>query len=354
MTETYSDLLIRIGRLDTERGTYPVEAELDDGAMFVGGELRLDVGSLTATPIWLDPSEYGFALFEALFAGTMRRAYERAFGQAAARADRRTRVRLWIDDAASELQGLAWEGMYHMRDNRRVPLVVSTLTPFSRYVGLPRLAPPPVPPPEKGRPIRMLFAVSSPSDLEGFGLTPLDVGQEVGKLRNSVGRLQQSGLLTTRVLVGNTGLSSSLRQELEQEGYEIVDGPLTLSSLVRQMSDCHVVHLMCHGVTSPNDDMAGLVLEDADGRARITNDQELLQALAVAEQLPRLLFLMSGDSPRGHSVNPHVRLGRELVSHGIPAAIVMQDVITIEGAGLVTSAFYDRLLRHGYADAALK
>jgi hypothetical protein len=106
------------------------------------------------------------------------------------------------------------------------------------------------------------------------------------------------------------------------------------------MSDCHVVHLMCHGATSRNDDVAGLVLENADGRARITKDQELVQALAVAEQLPRLLFLISGDSQRGHSVNPHVRLGRELVNHGIPAAIVMQDVITSEGAGLFTSAFY--------------
>ena len=50
MTEPYSDLLIRIGRMDAATGAYPVEAELDDGSAFAG-ELRLD---------WFRRSDKGF------------------------------------------------------------------------------------------------------------------------------------------------------------------------------------------------------------------------------------------------------------------------------------------------------
>ena len=89
MGDTYSDLLIRIGPQDNTTGAYSVEAQLDDGASWeFSGELRLDHDRLTATRS--DPVEYGFALFDTLFTGTVRRVYDEAFtGSLAKRAEAR-------------------------------------------------------------------------------------------------------------------------------------------------------------------------------------------------------------------------------------------------------------------------
>ena len=348
MGDIYSDLLIRIRLQDNTSEAYSVEAQLDDGTAGVfHGELRLDHDRLTATRS--DPVEYGLALFDTLFTGDVRRAYDEAFGEAG----QGMRVRLWIDDAASELHALAWEGIYHMRAGQPAPLFLSCLTPFSRYADLPLAAAPPVPSLEMGRPVRMLFALSSPSDLDRFGYARLDADLETEKLRASIGGLEQNGLLAVRVMAGRTGLSSRLREELAAKGYEIVDGPTTPSSLIQQTRDCHIVHLVCHGVMNPTDNIAGLVLEDDDGKSQILQDQDLLQTLGAAAQLPQLFFLANGDSPRVPGETPLARLGRELVRSGIPAVVVMQDAISIESASLFTSAFYDKLLRHGYVDKAL-
>jgi hypothetical protein len=48
MSETYSDSVIRIRPSDSATDAYPVEAELEDGAMFVGGSC-----ALTSTDSWL-------------------------------------------------------------------------------------------------------------------------------------------------------------------------------------------------------------------------------------------------------------------------------------------------------------
>ena len=157
MGDIYSDLLIRIRPQDTTSEAYSVEAQLNDGAAGVfRGELRLDHDRLTATRS--DPVEYGLALFDTLFTGAVRRAYDEAFTGSPGEAGQGMRVRLWIDDAASELHALAWEGIYHMRTGQPAPLFLSCLTPFSRYADLLLAAPPPVPSSKWGAP----FACCSP------------------------------------------------------------------------------------------------------------------------------------------------------------------------------------------------
>lgn len=67
MDEGYADGLIRIQPWDEAMGAYPVEATLDDGSFFDGGELRLDQEKLLANQN--DALAYGVALFDALLVG---------------------------------------------------------------------------------------------------------------------------------------------------------------------------------------------------------------------------------------------------------------------------------------------
>src|SRR3972149_5299016 len=106
MPDNYTDLRIRVRAWKEAGGFYPVEAELDDGSRFEGGELRLDQQALLASE--LDPKAYGQLLFNALFARDIRRAYDRAPPRADALTGGRLRVQLWVDDEAVELHAIPW------------------------------------------------------------------------------------------------------------------------------------------------------------------------------------------------------------------------------------------------------
>jgi hypothetical protein len=345
MDETYREILIEIFARDEDRSIYPVRATLDDGSHFSDGALHPDLLEELMV-LSLDLEEYGLHLFRALFAGPMREVYELVIGRAE-EAGRPVRFRLWIDDDAPELHALHWERMYHLRKGHPVPLLTSTLTPFSRYVKSPFPSPPPV----TERPIRILFAVASPAELDNFGLMPLDLEEEVAALYEALGDLQQRGLVQVRLLAGRTGLSPQTRSLLQEGGVQIVEGATSLTNLLRQGRDCHVFHLMCHGATARG--TAALLLEDSDGKVNIVRDRVLVSRLATVEPLPHLMFLASGDRARDPGDNPHLRLGWQLVRLGIPAVVLMQDEVSIEGARQLTNDFYRRLLEHGLVDQAL-
>ena len=193
MAGSYRNLLIRIGPWDQDRRCYPTEAELGDGSIFQS-ELRLDVSDLRAAA--LDAKAYGLALFNALFVGRIRTAYDRAIAPAEDQADSRLRIRLWIDDAAVELHALAWERMYHEYGGQAHPIATSAVTPFSRYTGLEL----PEPAPVSERPLRLLVVTTNPVGLESFGLTPIDVDREVDTLRQALGDLGRKKLVQVTLL----------------------------------------------------------------------------------------------------------------------------------------------------------
>ena len=58
-------------------------------------------------------------LFDALFTGKIRRAYDKVTGRAEAEAKGRVRVCLWIDNGAAELHALPWERLYHITRGSR-------------------------------------------------------------------------------------------------------------------------------------------------------------------------------------------------------------------------------------------
>ena len=101
-----TDLLIRIQPWDEARQCYPTEAWMNGTVHFADGEMHLDHRALQA--IENDISTYGLTLFDTLFSGAIRRAYDRAMGVAETRSEGRLRVRLWIDPHAPELHALLW------------------------------------------------------------------------------------------------------------------------------------------------------------------------------------------------------------------------------------------------------
>lgn len=351
MSEPYTDIRILIGRR-SEDGSYPLRAELDDGSVFDGGALRVQMEKLLAAV--LDPKEYGLDLFDALFSGPIRRAYDKVSGRAEAETEGRVRVRLWIDDGAAELHAVPWERIYHIHRGREVALAASVLTPFSRYTGLELREGEMV----TERPVRLLFAISNPSDLPP-NLAPIDVEQEVRDLHKALGSLQQAGQVEITILPGRTGLSPELHARLEKDDYRIKPGATTLTTLLELMSDFHICHFLGHGHferrDSQGEGVTHLHLEQADGTWMATADGAVADGVARMERPPHLVFLAACESAKrvAESENAFVGLGPKLVKVGVPAVVAMQDLLPMEMAGDLTGHFYSGLLEHGVVDRAL-
>ena len=179
MSEKYTDILIHIRDWIKEIAAYPVEATLGDGSFFFG-HLNLDEQQLLQAEF--EPAEYGRLLHQALFAGSIGQAFERARGMAGQQSEGRLRLRLWLDSRATKLHSLKWERLYQPHQDEPIPLSITTQTPFSRYTGLGIAEPRPV----DERPVQLLFAIANPTDLEAeYKLAPIDVEREVETLRQA-------------------------------------------------------------------------------------------------------------------------------------------------------------------------
>ncbi|MBL8056659.1 MAG: CHAT domain-containing protein, partial [Anaerolineales bacterium] len=354
MAEAYTDLLIRIFPAPEPGAAYPVEAELDDGSRFTGGQLQLDQAQLLRHQ--LDPAAYGLALFEALFpaGGDLRRAYDKATGQAEAQSNGRLRVRLWVDDEAVELHALAWERLYHWHKGQAVPLGASALTPFSRYTSLETREPAPI----AETPLRMLVAVSNPANLPA-GLAAADLDVEIENLRRALAELRRAGQLEITLLPGRTGLTAGLRGRLEAEGYHIAEGPTNLFNIAPHLAKCHIFHFIGHGLFRRRDEhgegQAALLLEKANGERQLVKDEEIQAMFAALGTLPHLTFLVACESATrdAAATSPFVGLGPKLVQAGVPAVVAMQQQVPVDLARALAGEFYARLAEHGEVDRAL-
>lgn len=348
----YTDLLIRIHAVDKERAFYPVEAWVNDDVHFADGELHIDGAALQAAE--RDPTAYGLALFYALFAGSIRRAYDRATGYADAETHGRLRVRLWIDPRAVALHALAWERLHHLHQNVPFPITTLAQTPFSRYTGLDVAAPTPI----TARPIRMLVAIANPKDLADYNLTAIDVEQEITSLMQALGNLRETEQLKVTVLPGITPLSATLRARLEREGYTIADGATTLDAIIGLLSadqGYHILHLLSHGAYDGRRRANVLFWEDVDGYASLVKDKDIAAQISALDHPPHLIFAASCESAKRdpEKGNPFVGLAARLVQAGTPAVVAMQDTVPIAAARALSQHFYRHLLEHGIVDRAM-
>lgn len=339
-----TDLLLRIK--PQANGVYPVEAIVDggDGGHYTGGELRVAVSEFV--PLALDSEKYGKKLFEGLFAGEIRRAYDKAVAKAEADPASHLRVRVWIDANAPELHTLNWERLYHQYRGQVAPLAVSAGTPLSRYTPLET----PIPPAVVERPIRLFISVANPSDLPP-DLKPARVEEEIETLRQAV-----SGNANWQVslLAGRTGLPQAVKDKLQAEGWELLEGATTLTNIARGVQDAHVWHFIGHGSFNRQTRNGLLHLEKDDGTRQAAPDVDVVQKLSGARHL-RLIFMVACQSAERPAdiEHPFIGVAPKLVQSGVPAIIAMQDFVPMEFARLLTGDFYQRLAAHGKVDEAL-
>jgi len=351
-SESYFDVQIRIQGLDAATRAYPVEIRLANGSHFEGGALRLDRDLLAASE--QDPQRYGHLLFEALFDSPLLGAYHQAVAYADLQCEGRLRIRLWIDHAAAELHAVVWERIHHSVQGMSLPVAAAAKTPFSRYIGLQARDPAPI----AERPIRMLFVVSNPSDIGGEGVAPLEVEQEIETLADALGDLNGTDMLRVTCMPGRSGVSDSLRQRLEREGYQLRDGAASMDHILKTLSQddgCHVLHFLGHGQFNPRWQRAELLLEDGQGQTAHVTDDRVAALLTSTDSPLSLIFLAACKSARRSEANPNpfVGLAPKLVQVGVPAVVAMQDTIPMPTARRLTREFYRYLLAHGVVDRAM-
>jgi hypothetical protein len=310
--------------------------------------MRLDRQALLEN--LLKPEAYGLALFDALFAGKVLRAYDRAMG----RAEGYVRVRLWIDEDAADLHALPWERLYHIPGEQPLPLTTSARTPFSRYTSLSL----PEPEPLAGDPVRLLFAVANPRDLPKT-MHPVDVEDEIQSFHQALGELGLSNRFQVTILPGRTGLSPHLLRQLQGDGYEILEGATTLTRILRHLPRFRILHFVGHGVFRKdgpgNDGTAALYLETEDGTRDRSSDDDIVPKLANIDPLPHLIFLEACQTATrpDDAQHPWIGLGPRLVRTGVPAVVAMQDPVPMRLARELMSHFYRELLEQGLVDRAL-
>ncbi len=349
--DEYFDLQIRIQHFDPAIRGHPVEALLGNGSHFEDGELHLDQDRLRAEEG--NPQEYGTILFDALFSGPIRSAYDQAMAYADIQTEKRLRVRLWIDNDAAELHGLAWERLHHQVQGIALPTAASSEMPFSRYIGLTT----PEPAPVTKRPVRLLFAISNPADLPA-DLASLDVEKEVNNLLDALGDLRDAKGLQVALMPGRTGLPEALCSRLEREGYQICQGPSSIDHIIRTLSredGYHILHYLGHGQFGRQPGQAHLFLEDENGNVELMRDERIALLLGSVGSQLRLVFLAACESAKRASGNnsPFVGLAPKLIQVGIPAVVAMQDTVHVTMAQKLTYDFYSYLLEHGVVDRAM-
>jgi hypothetical protein len=386
MNEAHVDCRIRIQAIDEDRQLYPVEAEIElpdqkEPLSFRDGWFDLDEKGLALDKLNLEA--YGKRLYDALFDGPVDDAYMQALSYAQMKSAGRLRLRLEIDRAAPELHALRWETLHPANRRQLEPLATDAQTPFSRYtpLNIPKATP-------GEYPVKILYAVANPADLDQWGMADVDVETEIRNILAACADLRRTGLVELTIMPGQSEeklprkLIHTIKSSLGEEG--LISGPTSLDNLKSVLGQFDIFHFLGHGrfkkarrrrdALPANDDsgrpagdagaevsQAALFLESDDeddaGFVDLVDDETFTEAMAAYDSSLKLLFLASCETARvdeeQRQGSPLVGLAPRLVNSGIPAVIAMQDVIEMEAAREITASFYSNLFLHGQVDRAL-
>lgn len=307
----WSTLDIRIFGADDSG--YPVEFSLGE-QQFPRGVMPREVAEWTA----IDPRAADGARLLALLLADRR--LRDAWVAVASRYPRR-RLRLRLDEGASELAGVPWESLQDP-DVRSAAcnLAADADTPFSRHVSAPMDPPPPV----EGPP-RVLVAVADASNLSHYELAPIDAERE-------------------RALV---------REAFTAGPVDALASPCTLSAVIDALQrDYHVLHLVAHGAFNRQRGRGALFLADAQGRVDIVDELELAEAVRRISGELRLVVLIACESAARGSRDALQGVAARLTAAGVPAVVAMQDRVAVSTAHDFVRAFYRALGEHGLVDLA--
>lgn len=260
----------------------------------------------------------GQRLFDALFAnGELREAWGAMYGS--------YRIHLRLGTQTPELHALPWELLH----DGRTFIAADANTPFSRSLDVPQSRRELI----IERPIRVLAAISNPTDLADRRFAPLDVAAERQYLEAAFADMPSS-LLTL----------------------EVWDDSVTLDRLAIALSEHHphILHLIAHGVFKGRHDQADIYLQDRVGKTHVVSDADFAGIFAhLGQDCPHLIFLAACESATRSTVDAFAGVAPKLAQAGIPAVVAMQDQVAFTSTHVLAPLFYKELFRHGEVDRAL-
>lgn len=313
-----------------ESGGYLVDLCFDDPKsaastkLAVGIPIKINLATLLA--VSHDLEAYSEQLSTMLFSDQrMRESWATAWGYALHGATL-LRIRLSIEISDSQLHGVRWELLKHPQTQRLLATDERLL--LSRYLSSPDAAPVRR---KQRESLRSLIFVASPSDVDHYGLAPIDTTAEVQQVQVAL------RMLPPDVLVGGGN-----------------DRKASLTNLVQAMRDGYdILYLVAHGGRYQGQGTPFIFLERADGTADPVLATNLVSALSQLRQLPTLIVLMSCQSAGDESVAAIDALGPQLLLAGIPAVLAMRGNISMIAGATMLPVFVRELQRDGQIDRAL-
>ncbi|MFC5477316.1 CHAT domain-containing protein [Massilia suwonensis] len=256
--------------------------------------------------------DFGGKLFEAVFAGDIEHLFRSSL-DSSFRCGKGLRVRLRLPED-SELHERPWEFLFDTES--REFLAVREHTPLVRYLPVAQ----PIPPITVEGPLRVLVALSSPTDHPR-----LDIAREWDILRSALEPSISAGQLELRRVPGRCTFDN-LRDSLRHFG-------------------AHIFHFVGHGIPG------ALVLEQESGKG-LEMEATHLRSAFPSGALPRLIVLNACSGAITQDV-PFSGLAQGFLRQGVPAVVAMQASITDDAALIFTRYFYRDLVEIGAVDTSL-
>jgi len=345
----YADL--EIGLNKPVNGLFTVELRFsrpDEAVSLapVRGGAQFDLDGLQS--LLPDVEAYGRLLSENLFASEEVISFFKQIIATVKTTQTPLRVRLFIDQSASELMSLRWETLRNPLDDSLLTMSENTI--FTRFLYGSDWSRVQIKP---GGPLRALVVVADPFDLpldgfEAYGdsFSAIDVESEVQRANSILSEVQDiSYLVSDRDVPGGVTLENIV--SFLRNGYDIL-------------------YLVCFTAAEVDTNDAVLWFESMDGMARAVPAAEFTQRIRELEPSlkPRLVLPLPKPFPHPgvietdlvlkHSVGQIASgtLGPLLAQAGVPAVLAMQAEISEETLSQFMVEFIRELLKDGWVDRA--
>lgn len=279
--------------------------------------------------------KFGSDLMSKLLVGKVRRLFDTAIGRIS-EGERGLRVRLRTDPP--ELAYIPWEFLYEEIGGRW--LATSTSITLSRYV---ETGPQPLP--EIRLPLNILMVLSSPIDVNEYGLPELNVENERDKIVKELRNLIDLGLITVTTLSAPT--VSDVRRKLGPSGKHY-----------------HVLHFCGHGLFTDDEldnfnyqvpldkNMGYLIFQDKRHYSQPVHQETLIEL--VKDKGIQLVVINACRTAASAPSQRLSGLATALVNRtGIPAVVAMQYEVLDEIAPLFAQEFYAALARNLPVDVCI-
>jgi len=304
-------------QLSTRDGSLVAELVGADGKILASTPASLDEAVLEQMA---GPEAYGRALADAILTGDIAQALKRAAS---------VRVRLVVDGRRPEIHDLRWECLLRPSNGKMIPLSTGPATPFSRLLNPDSKAH--ARSPQIDWPLRIVVAISNPSDLPLYSLAPVDVAMEWAEFQRSLRPLQ--GLV-----------------EVER-----IETPVSLDHICQALEkEPRIFHFLGHGAFHKEKNEAALFLEkEGDRTVQVVRQKEWAERLKSLSRLPHLIVLAACESSARVNGGVLVGLAPVFIDAGAGGVVAMRDKVGMDVAREFIYHFYRRLATHGEIDLAV-